>query len=75
MADRPDRHTPSDRPVAATAENGFVLLDGPQGAVASLTAEAAAATSENLRRAASQAERQRRAASDPGTPRPDDKPA
>lgn len=70
MADRGTPHTPSDRPAVATAENGIVLLDGPQGAVAAMTAEAAAATGENLRRAASQAVRQRRAGGAPVPLRP-----
>jgi hypothetical protein len=70
MSEPEDRHTPSVRPAIATAENGVVLLDGPQGAVAALTPEAADATSENLRRAASQAARQRRRASDPVPLRP-----
>jgi hypothetical protein len=70
MSEREDRRTPSACPAIATAENGVVLLDGPQGAVAALTPEAAEATSENLRRAASQAARQRRTASYPVPLRP-----
>ncbi len=75
MSDRERHRAPSDRPVLATAENGFVLLDGPQGAVAALTAEAAAATSENLRRAVSQAVRQGREKSEPVAFRRKDGPA
>lgn len=75
MSERGNPRTPSDRPVIATAESGAVLLDGPHGAVASLTPEAAEATSENLRRAASQAVRQRRSASEPVSLRPKDRPA
>ena len=52
MADPDDRRQPSPRPAEAIAEQGVVLLDGPQGAVVALTPEAAVATSENLRRAA-----------------------
>lgn len=74
MSDRGNPHTPSDRPVVATAENGVVLIDGPHGAVASLTPEAAEATSENLRRAASQAARQRRTLGAPVSLRPKDRP-
>jgi hypothetical protein len=50
---------PSPLPCEATAEQGVVLLDGPQGVVMTLTPEAAHATGENLRRAASAATRQR----------------
>lgn len=75
MPDGGNRRTPSDRPVVATAENGVVLIDGPHGAVATLTAEAAEATSENLREAASQAVRQRRSANEPVSLRPKDRPA
>ena len=60
MADSEDRHLPSARPGVATAEQGVVILDGPQGAVATLTPEAAAATGDSLQRAAGRAERQRR---------------
>lgn len=63
-SDRENSRAPGGRPVIAPAENGFVLLDGPHGAVAALTAEAAAARGENLRQAAFQAVRQRRAASE-----------
>ncbi len=59
MPESPQGRAPSARPATATAENGVVLFDGPQGAIASLTPEAAQATSENLRRAADQAVRQR----------------
>ena len=59
MADPDHRRQPSPRPAEAVAEQGVVLLDGPQGAVVALTPEAAAATGENLRRAALIAARQR----------------
>ena len=75
MSDRGNPRAPSDRPATATAENGVVLLDGPQGAVAALTAEAATATGENLRLAALQAARQRRAVSIPVTLHPKDRPS
>jgi hypothetical protein len=72
MSDREDPRIPSARPVVVTAENGAVLLDGPQGAVVALTPEAAVATSENLRRAATLATSQRGAGSDPVPLRPRD---
>lgn len=75
MSDRENPRAPSDRPAIATAENGVVLLDGPQGAVAALTAEAAIATGENLRLAALQAARQRRAVSIPVTLHPRGRPS
>jgi len=59
MADRENRHLPSASPAVATAERGVVLLDGPQGVVAALTPEAAAATGESLCRAAFLAVQQR----------------
>ena len=66
MAESGDRRQPSPLPCVAIAEQGAVLLDGPQGAVATLTPEAAVATSERLRRAASLAARQHaEASSDP----------
>jgi len=75
MSDLGNPRAPSDRPVVATAENGVVLLDGPHGAVATLTAEAAEKTSDNLRRAASQAVQQRRSAGEPVSLRSKDRPA
>ena len=59
MADAHNPRQPSPRPAEATADQGVVLLDGPQGAVVAMTPEAAAATGENLLRAASLAVRQR----------------
>jgi len=59
MADPHNPRQPSPRPAEAIAEQGIVLLDGPQGAVLALTPEAAAVTGENLLRAASLAARQR----------------
>ena len=59
MADAHNPRQPSPRPAEATAEQGVVLLDGPQGAVVAMTPEAAAATGVNLLRAASLAVRQR----------------
>lgn len=73
MSDRGNPRAPSDRPAVATAEKGVVLLDGPQGAVAALTVEAAIATGENLRLAALQATRQRRTVLIPVTLRTKDR--
>jgi hypothetical protein len=67
VVEREDRRAPSPRPGIAIAEQGAVILEGPQGAVATLTPEAAATTSENLRQAARLAALQRseNPASDP----------
>jgi hypothetical protein len=72
MADPDNPRQPSPRPAVAIAEQGAVLLDGPQGAIVALTPEAAIATSENLREAASLAAQQRGSAppSDPVPLRP-----
>lgn len=72
MSEREDPRRPSARPVVVAAENGAVLLDGPYGAVVALTPEAAAATSESLRRAAALAASQRGTGSDPVPLRPRD---
>lgn len=42
----------------ATAENGVVLLDGPDGVAVTMTAEAAARTADSLLEAARQAREQ-----------------
>ncbi len=42
----------------ATAEGGFVILDGPDGIAVTMTPEAALRTGENLISAAEEAERQ-----------------
>ncbi|MBE1526902.1 hypothetical protein GGC65_001358 [Sphingopyxis sp. OAS728] len=60
----PDPHI---RPGIATAEEGIVLLDGPNGVAISLTAEAAAETGRSLVDAAAEALKQR-AAGKTGTP-------
>lgn len=63
------RYTPDPhiRPGVATAEEGIVLLDGPNGVAVSLTAEAAAETGRSLVDAAAEALKQR-AAGKTGTP-------
>jgi hypothetical protein len=62
MSEPEDYRQPSPRPGTAIAEQGAVLLDGPRGAIMTLTPEAAEETGENLRHAAMLAEQQRRAA-------------
>ncbi|MDB5686996.1 MAG: hypothetical protein JWR77_1585 [Rhizorhabdus sp.] len=47
-------------PIEASAEDGFVLLDGPNGLAVTLTASAAAQTGYRLIAAAAEAERQSR---------------
>lgn len=64
MADLTSPRAPSAEPGRATAEQGVVLLEGPQGAIVTLTPEAAEATGENLHRAAVAARKQRDAALD-----------
>lgn len=49
------RVKPSDTPGRATAQDGLVLLDGPNGVAVTMTAEAAELTAESLRLAAAQA--------------------
>jgi hypothetical protein len=56
-----------DRPGVATAEQGQVLLDGPDGVAVSMTPEAAEATARSLVDAATAARRQAEASA-PSTP-------
>lgn len=67
MANSADRRQPGPRLGIAIAEQGMVLLDGPQGAVSTLTPEEAAATGESLRLAASLAAQQRTETPQAGT--------
>jgi len=46
---------PCEQPGQATAEEGVVLLDGPDGVAVAMTPEAARQTADNLRRAAAEA--------------------
>ncbi|APW37606.1 hypothetical protein RD110_10755 [Rhodoferax koreense] len=46
---------PCAQPGRASVEDGFVLLDGPDGVAVTMTADAAAQTAESLRQAALQA--------------------
>jgi hypothetical protein len=50
----------SDRPSEVSAEQGEVILDGPNGVAVSLTPEAARETSRRLQWAAEEAAAQRR---------------
>jgi hypothetical protein len=52
-------HGPERNPGIATAEQGLVLLDGPDGVAISMTPEAAAETGRNLIAAAEEAAGQR----------------
>lgn len=61
MADLASPRPPSDEPGRATAEQGVVLLEGPQGAIVTFTPEAAEATGASLHLAAAAARRQRQA--------------
>ncbi len=51
---------PHRNPGIATAEDGVVILDGPDGVAITMTPEAATLTGQSLVSAAEQAERQRR---------------
>ncbi|CAN5430437.1 hypothetical protein BH10PSE15_BH10PSE15_07900 [soil metagenome] len=62
---------PENAPGAATAEEGEVMMDGPDGVAVSLTPDAARRTAHSLRAAALEAKRQRcaqEAASSRGEP-------
>ena len=51
-------HVPEAKPGIASAEDGFVLLDGPNGVAIAMTPEAAASTGRNLIAAAEEARQQ-----------------
>ena len=51
-------HVPADQPGVATAEEGIVLLDGPNGAAIAMTPDAATLTGSSLIAAAEEARRQ-----------------
>ena len=55
---------PHDVPAKATAENGEVMLDGPQGLAMSMTPRAARATADALNAAAEEADKQERRSED-----------
>lgn len=50
---------PETQAGVATAEGGYVILDGPDGVAVTMTPEAASLTAERLLAAASAAERQK----------------
>lgn len=54
-----EEHAPEGRAGEAFAEQGVVMLDGPNGVAVSLTPDAAEATARNLHAAAQEARRQR----------------
>lgn len=58
MNNEADPNLPLTEPGTATAEQGFVILDGPDGLAITLTAAAAAGTGRNLLSAAERAEKQ-----------------
>jgi len=60
---------PEQLPAHAIAEQGEVLVDGPNGFVASLTPEAARDTARALRTAAREAQQQRRDVKKPSAAR------
>lgn len=57
----PHRNAPQPRGGIASAEEGVVILDGPDGVAVTFTAEAATETADSLRTAAEQALSQRNA--------------
>ncbi len=58
MSDYPDASQPQSKPGIASAEDGFVILDGPNGFAVTMTPDAAAQTGRSLLSAAQIAERQ-----------------
>ncbi len=59
MDDRRKRPEPREDAGVATAEDGVVILDGPDGVAVTMTPEAAVQTAESLQAAARQARKQR----------------
>jgi hypothetical protein len=59
MSEEPSPHQPEDRAGIASAEGGFVMLDGPNGVAVAMTPEAAAQTGRRLIAAAEEAVGQR----------------
>ncbi|RCW71428.1 hypothetical protein [Pseudorhodoferax soli] len=55
MSDEPRFLKPCTDPGQASAENGVVILDGPDGVAVTMTADAAEQTADSLRAAAMQA--------------------
>jgi hypothetical protein len=61
-------HGPHDRPSIVTAEQGEVLIDGPDGLAAALTPDAAEETGHRLIHAATRARAQLDEIARPNTP-------
>lgn len=61
MTTHPTAIQPETEPGVASAEQGLVILDGPDGLALTMTADAAARTGQSLLDAAALAERQRSA--------------
>lgn len=59
MSELPTTLAPEDQPGVATAEQGLVLLDGPDGVAVAMTPEAAEVTGQRLIAAAAEAIGQR----------------
>ena len=55
---------PETKPGVATAEQGLVILDGPDGIAKTMTADAAARTGQSLIEAAAEAELQKSSQND-----------
>ncbi|PNU03667.1 hypothetical protein A8V01_23080 [Novosphingobium guangzhouense] len=58
MTQAPPPPQPHDDPGIASAEDGVVILDGPNGLAVTMTAQAAARTGQSLIEAADLAEKQ-----------------
>jgi len=58
MSETPNVPQPETEPGVATAEDGVVMLDGPDGVAVTMTASAAAQTGESLVSAAAIAQEQ-----------------
>lgn len=69
MTDQVSKLRPREDAGQATAENGVVILDGPDGVAVTMTADAAALTAQSLQ-AASKLARQQLAAMLPGADGP-----
>ena len=59
MTDQTSGHQPREDAGQASAEDGVVILDGPDGVAVTMTAEAAERTADSLHEAAGQARAQR----------------
>lgn len=79
MTERPTALQPREDAGRATAENGVVILDGPDGIAVTMTADAAARTADSLYEAAKQARRnlaaQAAGGSDAGMEKPPNEPS